>query len=203
MTTTPESDAPDQRRVILSLALLAVLIVGIPLMIWLASANSSASFSDAEVMNDNRLGASTLDIEVGSAEAVFDARNLAPGDTVSGHLDVANVGTLPLTLSVSATSSDGVLADWLLFSVWTVEGSCLPDDLATDRGQPLAVDLRISGSGTGSLGSGEPIRLAPGEGLVLCLGAALPLEAGNEVQGQQLGVNLVLDAVHDLEATES
>ncbi len=195
----PHRDERDRRVLAAAVVLMALIGAGIPLAVWLSTARSSATFSDSEILDDNRLGAATLDIEVGSDEAVFDARNLAPGDQVSGHLEIANVGTLPLVLTVSAVASDGPLADWLRFSAWTVDESCLPDDVATGRAELLAEDFAITAAGTGPLAtSSEPIRLAPEETLVLCLGARLPLDAGNELQGQTLTVNLILDAVHDL-----
>ena len=104
--STQDLTEPRRRRVGVIAALLAlVLAAGLPAGIWLLGARSSATFSDTEILDANRLGAATLDIEVGTDDAVFDARNLAPGDRVSGHLEVANVGSLPLTLSVSAVSS--------------------------------------------------------------------------------------------------
>ena len=68
----------------------------------------------------------------------------------------------------------------------------------------LAEDFAITSAGTGPLtGDVEPVRLTTDGSVVVCLGARLPLEAGNEVQGQTLAVTLVIDAVHDLEASSS
>ena len=55
------------------------------------------------------------------------------------------------------------------------------------------------------LADGRAVGAALNVGLnvVLCLGASLALDARNEVQGQSLSVNLILDAVHDLEGEES
>lgn len=194
-------DRRDQRLVAALIALVLLMLAGIPATIWLLSMRSSAAFSDTEILDNNRLGAATLDIEIGSDAAVFDARNLAPGDVVSGHLEVTNVGSLPVTLSLSAASSGGVLADWLRFSAWTVADECRPDDVAQGRATVLAADFAISTASTGPLaGAQGPLRLGTGETVVLCLGASLPLDAGNEIQGRTLSVNLTLDAVHDLEA---
>lgn len=200
-TDDDERRRADLRAVIA--ALVALLIMGIPAAIWMWASQSSASFSDAEILDNNRLGAATLDIELGSTDAVFDARNLAPGDQVSGHVEVTNVGTLPLVLSFSAVSSAGPLADWLRFSVWTVPDSCRADDITAGRASVLAQDFAIDATGTGSLTSADgPMRLSTDETIVLCLGARLPLEAGNDIQGQTLTVNLIVDAVHDLEVDE-
>lgn len=198
------ADEPRDRRVIAAVAvLIAVLIGGLPLTIWLLTARSSASFSDTEILDNNRLGAATLDIELGSEEAVFDARGLAPGDEVSGHLEVTNVGELPVELSVSATSSGGPLGDWLRFSVWTSADQCRPDDVSAGRAVLVAEDFAITGAGTGILGTaGDGITLSMQDTVVLCLGARLPLEAGNEAQGQSVAVNLIIDAVHDVEASD-
>lgn len=191
----------DRRVAAVLVALVALAVAVLPLGLWLFSARSSATFSDTEILEDNRLGAATLDIEVGSDGAVFDARNLAPGDLASGHLEVTNVGSLPLTLSISATSSGGPLTDWLRFSAWTAPEQCRPDDIVSGRATVLASDFAISSTGTGALTTPDgPLRLATGDTVVLCLGAALPLDAGNDVQGQTLSINLILDALHDLEA---
>ena len=204
MSAPTASEERDRRVVATVVVLVILLIAGIPTAIWIASARSSATFSDTEILENNRLGAATLDIEVGTDAAVFDARNLAPGDRVSGHVEVSNVGSLPLILSISATSSGGVLADWLRFAAWTVPDECRPDDIEAGRATVLADDFAISSAGTGNLGDDDGIlRLAPDAAVVLCLGASLALDAGNEVQGQSLSVNLILDAVHDLEGEES
>ena len=205
MSAPTASEERDRRVVATVVVLVILLIAGIPTAIWIASARSSATFSDTEILENNRLGAATLDIEVGTDSAVFDARNLAPGDRVSGHVKVSNVGSLPLILSISATSSGGVLAEWLRFAAWTVPEDCRPDDVEAGRATVLADDFAISSAGTGNLGDSENgiLRLAPDADVVLCLGASLALDAGNEVQGQSLSVNLILDAVHDLEGEES
>ena len=60
----PEKDQRDRRTVVVVAVLVAVLAAGVPLTIWLMTVQSSASFSDTEILENNRLGATTLDIKL-------------------------------------------------------------------------------------------------------------------------------------------
>ncbi len=118
-----------------------------------------------------------------------------------------NVGTLPLRYQVGAVTDGGPLGDWLRFDVWTTTEVCRPGAAEL----LLASGVRLSAAPTvlvGALpgvatdrasGSDEELRLAPGGAVIVCLGARLPLEAPNEIQGQRLDVELVIQAEHDLD----
>ena len=195
-----------KRRVPVLVLVLALLATVVPVGLWWVAAGSSASFSDAEVLADNRLGAATVDLEVGQSEAVLSATNLAPGDLVTGHLELANRGTLPIVVSVDAklrSTDSEALGPWLLFEVWVQSGSCGPAD-TTERliegvslGATLAPLLPLAP---------EPrpdLRLAPDETTVLCIGARLPLAAPNSIQGTTADLELVVTGAHDVAATEA
>jgi Camelysin metallo-endopeptidase len=178
-------------------ALCVLLAAGLPLGLWFVASQSSASFADAEVLEANHLGAATLDIAVGTSGAVLRAANMAPGDVVSGQLELTNAGTLPLRFGITARTGGGILSQWLLFELWAEEALCLPGGASS----PLVSNVRLSSTSTPLARLGDDgLTLAPGESAIWCLGAALPLTSPNEVQGQRLDVDLVIDAEHDIEA---
>lgn len=184
------------------LALLLLLVLAVPLWLWWSSTQSSASFADSEVLDNNHLGAGTLDIAVGDRSIAFAAENMAPGDVASGQLVLENVGSLPLHYWVRASTSGGPLVEWLSFDVRETTGICRP----TVSGTPLASGVSLAGPGAVLLGrvpgtsTGAQRSLAPGESDTLCLIATLPLTAPNSVQGQRLDVDLVVQAEQDTEA---
>jgi hypothetical protein len=201
---TAKEQRGDRRYVLGLVGGFVLLLVGAPVLLWWVTARSSASFADTEILDENHLGAATLDIELGRDDAGFEARNLAPGDRVSGHLELVNAGSLPLEFGVTAQASSGVLRDWIVLSMWEATSICKADDIpAGTAGPVLATDKPIV---EGTVRLADPLvdpapalRLAPGEDTTVCLGATLSLDAPNEVQGQQLAIDLIVDATHDLE----
>lgn len=216
-TTPVELDDERRRRIIVIglTAVVALLAVAVPVVVALISRSSSASFADSEVLSANRLGAASVDLEAtgrpnGSTpttgpdendgadgtggddgDAVLSAANLAPGDVVSGQLELTNAGTTPLRYGIQAFTNGGVLVDWLRFELWPATGTCAPDQ----PGTRLADDLRIGPDLVTMLpldgvAAGPTNVLQPGETVRWCLGAALSLEAGNEAQNARLDLTL-------------
>jgi hypothetical protein len=183
------------------IALVLLIIVLAPVLLWYQSARSSAAFADSEVLATNHLGAGILDLEIGEQTVTFEANNLAPGDTVSGQLELVNAGTLPILLEVAANSDGDPLAQWLSFDLWKSATVCSPDDtdplfssdvvLTTSRAVLLSSSAETSS---------DDNRLAVGENAIFCLGSQLLLDAPNEVQGRRTEIDLVVVAVHDIEA---
>ena len=130
--TAPAHGAPSEhprwswsRRVAASLAVLAATVgVAVPAVVALRAVGSGANVSDAESIGLNRLGAATLDIEIGSEAAPMVAENLAPGDVVTGEVEVINAGDLPLRYAVTASSDGGDLGGWLRFDLWATDTAC-------------------------------------------------------------------------------
>lgn len=182
----------------------ALLLLAISAPIWLIyNANSStAAFADAEVLDNNRLGAARLDLELGDSSALFEATNLAPGDVVSGQLELRNAGTLPLLYEVSGFSDGDLLAEWLRFDLWLSGSTCsvndstprLAEDLTFDPPFDTPDELNVTGRTVVAQGG-----LHVGEQLTMCLGARLALEAPNDVQGRRTQIDIVVDAVHDID----
>ena len=164
---------------------------------WTTWQGSSATFSDVERIEGNRLGAGRLDVGVGRATAAFSATGLAAGDSASGRLEIDNTGTLPLTYTLRAATAGGPLAEVLVVRAWNGAGSC-PTDVP---GGAPTWDVLADGEGiTTSPGTGD---LAVGEARLVCLRADLPLDATSDVQGRRLDLVLGVDAVHDVAASEA
>ncbi len=205
------------------LALLLLIILAVPAGVAVVSVSSGANFADNERFAGNRLGAGSVDVAIdnvvednatlagatdrveASEPAVFSGTNLAPGDRLTGALAVNNRGTLPLRFWVTAmaTTSTGELADWLLFDGW-VAADCRTGPEGADRVFNTNVVLgsthaRLIGDSTGVE---DELRLEPGEDLVVCVGAHLPLAAPNEVQEASVEVELIVAAQHAVEDGE-
>jgi hypothetical protein len=201
VTATVSSEQREHQMRLTAISLLLLIIVLAPVLLWYQSARSSAAFADSEVLATNHLGAGILDLEVGEETVTFEANNLAPGDKVSGHLELVNAGTLPILLEVTGTSDGDLLAQWLRFDLWHSPTACSPDDIDPR----FASDVVLTQSPAVLLGSSPTTtshesRLAVGETTVFCLGSQLLLDAPNEVQGRRTEIDLVVIAVHDIEA---
>ena len=193
----------DHRRLI-AIAVLLLIVASTPLWLWWRASRSTAAFADAEVLKSNRLGAATLDVEIGESTVTFEAVNLAPGDAVSAQLELENVGTLPLRFVVSGQSDGDLLADWLRFDMWRATDICRADD----PGDLLVDDVALTPATALLLGDDalpattSESALAVGDSTIVCLGARLLLEAPNDVQGRRTEIDLIVDAVHDIEAEQ-
>lgn len=203
------------------MAVIVLLVVVAPAAIAVLSIDSGANFADHEMFTGNRLGAGSVDVaiddvvEIVGADptnrveagdpTVFSATNLAPGDHVTGALAVNNNGTLPLRfwVTATATTSSGTLGDWLLFDGW-VASDCRRGPAAAERIFTTNVVLgptaaRLIGRSGSSDGSVQELRLEPGDDLVVCVGAHLPLAAPNDVQSATVEVELIVSAEQAVE----
>lgn len=189
--------APTHResRSVVAVAVLAVLAAAsAPVWILVLSGDSGANFADTEVFDRNRLGAGTVDVEVGETTSSLGAEQLAPGDVVTGELELTNVGTFPVRVGVDASLEGDALADWLTFDFWLAAASC-----ASEAPTPRNLLLGPAATSVIAIDAGST-GIAPDEAVRLCVEARLPLEAPNEVQDQAVGLDLTINAVHDLEA---
>ncbi len=194
-TAGSEAHGDPRRMSAVLLVLLALLVVAVPFAIAWWARQSSANFAENEVIGVNRLGAATLDVEVGELRAVdLDATDMAPGDAVTGSLEMRNAGDLPLRYAITATSTGGALADWLGWDLWPApcEPGPGPDALLA-RGLRIGVTARpVVADRTLAVGARE----------TLCLRATLPISAPNDLQGATTTVDLAVVAEHDLEAPQ-
>jgi hypothetical protein len=185
-------------RILLTAAILLLVIIT-PVILWLVTTRSNAAFADSEVLEANHLGAGRLDLGIGAETVTFQAHNLAPGDLVSGQLELINNGTLPLVLELSGTSDGDALSEWLRFDLWKTSTQCEPGDIGTR----FTDDAVLSTEPTILIGASDTtnvVRLAPAEGSIFCLGAQLSLDSPNFVQGRQTDLTLLVNATHDIEA---
>jgi hypothetical protein len=199
-------------------SLLVVLtVVALPWLLTRCALSSDANFADVEEFTGNRLGAGSVELAVTEAIDVdgisvlngqpstpsppqpFSAFNMAPGDSVTGALAVANTGTLPIRywMTASASPASSPLTDWLLYDVWRGE-RCRDGIAAAD--EVYITNLILGGDevpilgrpGTDTLG----LRLEPDQSTMICLGARLPLSAPNETQAARVDIELVVFAQH-------
>ncbi len=205
LTQQEHEELLRRRSVMAIVAALLLLVISTPIWLIYRANSSTAAFADAEILGNNRLGAATLDIEVGNGAATFEATNLAPGDVVSGQLELHNAGTLPLLYEISGSSDGDLLAEWLRFELWLSEDTCnvadptnrIAQDLSFDPTVPPFDELNVTGRAVVARGA-----LSVGERQTMCLGARLVLEAPNDVQGRRTEIDIVVDAVHDIEADQ-
>ncbi len=199
-TTQLSADPTDRDGIVRRSAAIAVAMaivlaaVGVPLTLWLAADRSDAAFADREVIDGNRLGAGTVDLDVGEAASQLGARNLAPGDVVTGEVVLRNAGTLPLIVSVDASIEGEALGAWLRFDVWSTSGRCA-------AAPPATRSLALSGVPAPVVGGEQAPRLAPDAEVRVCVQAALPLSTPNDVQDRELTLDLRFLAEHDVEAS--
>ncbi len=207
-----------RRRSLPTLAIVVLVVLGLPAGIAVVSTESGANFADDERFTGNRLGAGSVDIAVdgsidGSRDgagrqtatgdpSAFSATNLAPGDRLTGALEVNNAGTLPFRfwITANAATSTRALGDWLLFDGWAA-ADCRTGPDEADR--VFKTNVVLGPAHVPLIGDaddpGDGLRLEPGEGLVVCVGAHLPLAAPNEVQSARVEVELLVRAQHALE----
>ena len=149
------------RRILFPVLILAVALVAVHPV--LAAAGGS--------------GGSVAVGRVGSGP-VFDLGNLAPGDSASGSVRIANTGSAPGTFVLSAAvNGDAKLASSLVLTV------------ADDTGR-IAYRGPLAGLAGEALGT-----FAPAEAHAYKVSVALPSTAGNELQGLSAGASFSWSAV--------
>jgi hypothetical protein len=145
--------------------------------------------SPADTDDRARLETDSLDLTIGTLEAVLSADDMMPGDTVAAAVTVTNSGPTPMTYGMRGgeVSVEGaMLAGALVLTVKTVGSSCADFD-----GTSL-FDGPLDEASFGMDGSGRALPAATAE--ILCFRAALPLDAANAAQGAATTVTLSFSA---------
>jgi hypothetical protein len=136
------------------------------------------------------LKVSSIDLASGAADATVWAANMLPGDTVATAVTVSNSGRQPMNYAMSRglVAADGAaLSKALVLTIKTIGSSCADFDGTTLFEGPLN-DAAFGGEGGG--------RQLPGATAeILCFRAALPLHAGNQLQGAATTVTLSFGSV--------
>lgn len=169
-TTATATPIRRNRKVLAPLATLlaaGALVVG-----------SGASFTSSSVNEGNAFETGTLTQENSRAnEAIFNANNLKPGDSVRSSVTITNSGSLPAVFTLSEDAVNGF----------------------TD---PSLLNLAISQGGTevytGTLGELNPVVLgqfAAGEARTYDFVVALAQEAGNDEQARSATATYTWDSI--------
>ena len=150
---------------------------------------TGAVFTDTESVGANTFTAGTVDIATTPASAVVSFSNMAPGDESVGELTVDNDGSLELRYSVTATTTENVMAADLDMTIKTGVTTCTIGGFATDGsiiygpadlGSTAGID--VIGDPTQGADAGDRV-LAGAGSEALCIRVELPLSIGNSSQG--------------------
>jgi hypothetical protein len=155
-----------RRFVLVTLALLAVMMVGV----------AGAYFTAQAQVPENIVRAGLVAVSTEPTAAAISIEALAPGAVVTRTLTVVNDGTLPASVIVTAAKKAGITA---FYDALTVR--------ATSAGAVLF---------EGALGvmRTSPLTLAPGARCQIDFAIGLPATAGNDVAGDYAKLTLYVDA---------
>ncbi len=171
-----------KRRALKVLVTLAVL--GLALSAFMIA--SLALFTDTENVGGNTFTTGTLDLAAAPVSAVVTAPAMAPGDQVTGTLDMTNSGSLDLRYSATSTTTEDLLAAELVLTVksgvaicddanWTLSGTVEYSGVLGTTGTSV-----IFGDATPGADAGDRT-LAPAASEQLCVNVTLPLATtGNQ-----------------------
>lgn len=188
----------DRRRLGLGLAALAVTATGFTTVV------TGAVFTDSQAVGNNTFTTGTVDLAATPTTAAVTLTNMAPGDTVTAPLTVANDGSLQYRYSLvsTATSSTPDLAAQLDLTVKTgiTAANCTtanfgasgtvaygPGDLGSTGG------TAIFGSAAQGQQTGDRT-VAAGASEVLCVQVTLPTTTGNTYQAKTTTATFTFDA---------
>lgn len=165
---------------------------------------SNATVRDAVTLGENRLSAARLDLDLADATQPLTIPELAPGDRAVLSITLRNAGTLPMLLAVRGMGDGSALAAALDLRAWTstsCDGPAPPPASRPTRASGIA-PVALLGDAASGRQDGD-IALRPGEDVVVCIEAALGLDAGNDLQRASASPTLLFDAEHDLRASVS
>lgn len=176
-----------RRRILIAAIALAVILAPAVLVTVLGQ-RGRASFGDREIVGENRLTSARVSIGVGDLTVPIPGRNMAPGDSVIGAIELENDGTVPLRYAMTATTVDSELARWMEWRFgWITDGGrCTADT-------PRPFLMLADGGSFGGAVFGNPApgrqpgdrRLEVGDVETLCIEVTLLFEAPNAVQSMR------------------
>lgn len=205
----------DRVRTIVIAVVAALAVAGPMLVVGLGADRGAASFGDTERVGRNRLASATVDVAAHPAVAAVRAENIAPGDVVTGVVELSNDGTIALHYSLGVEGSAAPALDpWLTwwFAVHPVSDGCpltprtlaalatfgsAAEAVATDWIEVTAADLGRAGT-VALVGEGaerlEARTLDVGETELLCVVVTLPLGVPNTAQDASAMLTVRVDA---------
>lgn len=163
----------------------AVTVVGLAIVCLGLRSNLIRAASRPAAEGHPHFQLSSVDLSSGTRDAIFSARGMVPGDTVTATLTVANSGRQPVTYGMTrgpVSAGGAALSAALVLTIKTVGSSCEDDNGTTLFEGPL------DQAAFGGEGKGRSLPAATAE--ILCLRAVLPLAAGNDLQGAAATVTL-------------
>ena len=172
-----------RRRVVPLIVGLAALSLGLG---WNAI---SSDTGDSDRATDARFEVSSLDLAVGTRDAILSADLMVPGDEVIAAVTVVNSSNQPLTYAMrrgTISSGGGPLAAALRLTIKAIGSSCSDFDGAT------LFDGSLDSALLGVDGLGRALPAASAE--ILCFRAALPSDADNSLQGAKTAVTFSFGA---------
>jgi predicted ribosomally synthesized peptide with SipW-like signal peptide len=141
-----------------------------------AIGGARAYFTAQTEVKDNVITAGTLAFSVEPTAAALSIDPLAPGQTVERTVEIRNTGVLTCDASTTAAKKAGYTDLWSALRCRVLcEGQLLYDG-------PLAA-LKT-----------EAVRIAPGLAARLDYAISLPIDAGNDLQGDYVRASLYVDA---------
>jgi hypothetical protein len=202
LTPMSATDTDVRHRHLLRLGVLTFLLLVLaalagPLLLALGS-RSSATFGASEDLGQNRLGAATLDLTVGTRTVSITAPNMAPGDREVGQIELVNSGDLPLRYTLLSDADTSALLPLLRWDLWIEPGGCgsEPRGLELVSGATLTSgSAAVIGDPTTGTQAGDRV-LGAGERELICIAVELPAGAADAVQATTLAHQFVAVAEH-------
>ena len=189
----PVSDLPpaepsrERRRLWLGVLVLALSLTG------LSSLVTGAFFTDTQLVTANTFSNGTVKLGVSPATAAVTLTNMAPGDTVTGSINISNTGNLAeryAVLSTTDTTDANFLAAQLVMTVKSGVTTCTTAGFGATG--TIVYGPGVLGSTTGTKAVGDSAQgaqagdrvLAAAASESLCVQVMLPTATGNTYQGK-------------------
>ena len=189
----PVSDLPpaepsrERRRLWLGMLVVALSLTG------LSSLVTGAFFTDTQLVTANTFSTGTVKLGVAPASAAVTLANMAPGDTVTGPINISNTGTLAERYAVLSTTDAldaNFLAAQLLMTVKSGVTTCTTAGFGATGTIVYGPGVLGSTAGTKAVGdsaqgaqAGDRV-LAASASESLCVQVMLPTATGNAYQNK-------------------
>ncbi len=206
----PQHDVARRRRLVTTVAILALAGTGI------AAMATAAVFTDNSTVDSGEITTGTVDLATGDLTFTVPSEGLAPGDALVAPLTVTNSGTLAYRYAVSYSAVDTTgaeggsapLTEWLQLRVYALD-TCTR--AATDSMGAALIGAAGSQVGSGPLSTaaetaalvgdvatgqqpGDRVLIAADASEQLCVRVDLPIDTPNEAQATSASLTLRLDA---------
>ncbi len=166
------------KRILVSLILIAVVISAV-------TVGAMALWTDQGTSANNTFTAGTIDISLtGNNPLPFSVSAMAPGDSVTGTIDVVNSGTLQLRYAMTTTGDGSSILDEQLDCVIMVGATTL----YSGKLSSAAIGNPAQGSQAGDR------TLSPSASETLTFTVSMPIDTSNSYQGTTCTVGFVFNA---------